>query len=51
MTAGANNYAPDEAAVSAHLDLTRRYLEFFTEDYGGQAIGLDDLSALYREAR
>jgi glycosyltransferase involved in cell wall biosynthesis len=51
MTAGANNYAPDEAAVSAHLDLTRRYLEFFTKDYGGEAIGLDGLSALYREAR
>ncbi|NWG91909.1 MAG: glycosyltransferase [Parvularculaceae bacterium] len=51
MTAGANSYSPDEASVSAHLDLTRRYLEFFTKDYGGEAVDLDGLGALYRGAR
>jgi glycosyltransferase involved in cell wall biosynthesis len=46
MTAGANPYAPDDAAVAASLDLIDRYLEFFTKDYGA-AVALPELIALY----
>jgi glycosyltransferase involved in cell wall biosynthesis len=47
LTPGANAYAPDEAAVSAHLDMIARYLDFFTKDFGGALLDLAALDALY----
>ncbi len=47
LTPGANAYAPDKAAVDAHLDMIARYLEFFTKDCGGEFIRLSALDTLY----
>ncbi len=47
LTPGANAYAPDEAAVDAHLDMIARYLDFFTNDCGGEFLSLSALDALY----
>ncbi|MCA8890138.1 MAG: hypothetical protein KDA46_14985 [Parvularculaceae bacterium] len=43
LTPGANPYAPDLAAVDAMAALTRRYLAFFTSEYGSEIIGFGDL--------
>ena len=51
LTPAANAYAPDKASVDAHLDMIARYLDFFTGSFGGAAIDLDGLGALYREGR
>lgn len=47
LAAGANPYAPDEAAVDASLALIRRYLHFFTKDFGGKVAGLGDIAAFF----
>ncbi len=47
MTPGATHYASDAAAVDALLDLTRRYLQFFTKDFGGRAIDLAGVEAFF----
>lgn len=49
MTPGGNPYAPDAAAVDSSLSLIRRYLDFFINDFGGEAIGLSDLAAFHRD--
>ena len=51
LTPGGNAYAPDEAAVDAALALTRRYLEYFVNNFGGEAADLRKLDALYEGAR
>jgi hypothetical protein len=51
LAPGGNPYAPDAAAVAAHLDLTRRYFEFFTKDFGGAFVSLDRLADLYGARR
>lgn len=51
MSPGGNPYSPDAAAVDAQLALIRRYLEFFTKDFGGELISLSDLADLYGAAR
>ncbi len=43
----ANAYAPDAAAVDAHLGMIARYLDFFTKDFGGLVLDLAALDALY----
>ncbi|MEZ5895105.1 MAG: glycosyltransferase [Parvularculaceae bacterium] len=43
LTPGANPYAPDLAAVDAITALTRRYLSFFTAEYGSEIIGFGDI--------
>lgn len=50
MTAGANPYAPDEAAVAASLDMIDRYLKFFTKDCGA-IVAFADLVARYSGER
>lgn len=45
MTPGGNPYAPDAGAVDASLELIRRYLQFFTKDFGGGFIDFDELDA------
>lgn len=50
LSAGANAYGPDKAAVDAHLGMIARYLDFFTKDFGGEALSLASLDALYRAA-
>jgi hypothetical protein len=47
LTAGANPYAPDDAAVDASLALIRRYFQFFTKDFGGAPASLDDIAAFF----
>lgn len=47
LTPGANAYAPDKAAVDAHLDMISRYLDFFTKDFGGEFLSLDALEAFF----
>lgn len=51
MTPGGNPYSPDAAAVNAQLDLIRRYLDFFTNDFQGETVALKRLAALYSPAR
>ncbi len=48
LTPGANAYAPDKAAVDAHLSMIARYLDFFTKDFGGEALSLASLDTLYK---
>lgn len=50
MTVGASPYSPDAAAIDAQLSLMRRYLEFFTKDFGGTTTSLGDLAGLYGDA-
>ncbi|MEM9169979.1 MAG: hypothetical protein AAGC56_10025, partial [Pseudomonadota bacterium] len=47
LTAGANPYAPDEAGVARALDVTRRYLAYFTQTLRGEIISLNTLARLY----
>lgn len=47
LSVGGNPYAPDAAAVDASLALIRRYYDFFTNDFGGEFIGLQGLADLY----
>lgn len=47
LTPGANAYAPDAAAVDAHLSMIARYLDFFKKDFGGAFISLAELDARY----
>lgn len=47
LTPGGNAYAPDKAAVDAHLAMISRYLDFFTKDFGGAFLSLADLDARY----
>lgn len=46
MTPGGNPYAPDKSAVDARLALIRRYYDFFTNEFGGEFIGLSGLADL-----
>jgi glycosyltransferase involved in cell wall biosynthesis len=44
MTAGANPYAADEAAIAATLARLAGYFEFFLKDFRGRAIGLGEFA-------
>lgn len=50
LTPGANDYAPDKAAVDAHIAMIARYLDFFTKDFGGSFLSLAELDALYAQS-
>lgn len=47
LTPGANAYAPTERSVDGHLDMIARYLDFFTNSFGGELLDLAALDALY----